>query len=314
MGNSDLASNASDDKYWTANEAPYGMVMALSTNMRYVFTPMALHADKVHVRPMLAFGSKGTQDPEDVPLPIAPEVGAVMCANGLCFKNFEVDKALSEPRAYVAYVGTDGSVEKDKNWRGLAIGLNDLPYLGKEDCAWASEEAKDGVCSSWAKNLGDLSTILDGISQSEKLWGGCGEKNHTHNVALCVKDYNDNHKVENASKWFVPSVGQWMLALKGVGVEFQNDKFTPEGQAGTDKLNNLFQFIGTKLLTKAQEDEQKYDSKLCGYWTSTEYAENENDATRTKVYRINFQENESGISIDTCLKTKLNFVRPFIAF
>ncbi len=116
------------------------------------------------------------------------------------------------------------------------------------------------------------------------------------------------------SGWFLPCTGQWMLALKGVGVEFQNDKFTPEGQAGTDKLNNLFQFIGTKLLTKAQEDEEKYDNKLCGYWTSTEYAENENDATRTKVYRINFQENESGISIDTCPKTKLNFVRPFIAF
>jgi hypothetical protein len=64
----------------------------------------------------------------------------------------------------VAYVGTDGSVEKDKNWRGLAIGLDDVPYLGKDDCAWASEEAKDGVCSSWAKNLGDLSTIIDGIS------------------------------------------------------------------------------------------------------------------------------------------------------
>ncbi|MBR3067405.1 MAG: hypothetical protein IKG77_06660 [Prevotella sp.] len=312
--NGELTSNAHDGRYWTANEAPYGMAMSLTLDLTYAFVPQDLHADKVRVRPMLAFGSKGTQDPEDVPLPVAPEVGAVMCANGLCFKNFEVDKALSEPRAYVAYVGTDGSVEKDKNWRGLAIGLDDVPYLGKEDCAWASEEAKDGVCSSWAKNLGDLSTILDGISQSEKLWGGCGEKNHTHNVALCVKDYNDNHKVENASKWFVPSVGQWMLALKGVGVEFQNDKFTPEGQAGTDKLNNLFQFIGTKLLTKAQEDEEKYDNKLCGYWTSTEYAENENDATRPKVYRINFQENESGISIDTCPKTKLNFVRPFIAF
>jgi hypothetical protein len=302
-----LMSSPTEGRYWAVNEDINGQAVAMTNNLGYAFMSYAMDTE-CRVRPMIAFGVDGNVDTEYVALPEAPKVGSILCANGLCFNAQFVEYAFSEPRAVVVSVQKEsGKIEAGKDWKVLAIGLENATVAFTEEFKWGNEVyTPDVACTT--QDFG----LLDGFKMSEKLWGGCGN-NHEHQAAKAVENYarENKHKVDGGT-WFLPSTGQWVLALEGMGlkVDKQNQTITPKGKDGFDKVNGYFPnrkgLVCDQLLSVKKEDGKQYQDKSCGYWMATAMDDD-------KAHVIHFWNNEDGVKFNYAFYYHLNYVRPFVA-
>ena len=135
--------------------------------------------------------------------------------------------------------------------------------------------------------------MLDGIAATKAQAEGCGALKHVHGAAKACAARTlipmENRRANNLSDWFLPSIGQWMLALQGLGVNLdkKQDYYVPEWKYSFDFGDVKFDFRG------------EY------YWTSTQDTEN---------MKAIFVNTDGDIFFRATSKVAENDVRPFIAF
>ena len=239
-------------------------------------------------------------------------VGNFIGKDGNFYSTFQAAKQNGGAAAVVVYVGAAGSVEKGKDYKGLAMSLQDV-----NDYAWQKGTDAGHQCSITTYNKDthtpDITTILDGLACTEKLAGGCDGLGHDHPSAkYCINSFDaipaNIRSQKGLSNWFIPSLGQWILAMKYAGLSF--DVQTNRFSAGVETVNKKFiaddEFFGFAVDTYRQ--------------TSTL---DEKDSGHTNYYGIFFQsENNNSSDLDwkrvilstAPLRTVQIRLRPFIAF
>ncbi len=227
-----------------------------------------------------------------------PQVGCIIGQDGNFYTSTETATSNNtEPTAFVVYYGELGSVETGTQYRGIAI---NLVWAGKY--TWISETMKE-LCPI-AKDTEGIQEelILDGIACTEAMKLGCN-LGHEHMIAnlctVCDKEY----VIDNLphSKWFVGSIGQWILAAQGMGIPYDNKtkEFNAKnGSAVSDLFEkakvkaNVFSdesgvlrygFIWTSTLCKHPKDRNAYGFRFLSTG-QTGFSDN-NDVTELNLYR-----------------------------
>jgi len=170
--------------------------------------------------------------------------------------------ATETPIAIIAYVGAPGTVEaSDANFKGLAIALSDA-Y--DDICEWAV--APDGLeyCVSGGVDV-DLNAALNLINGKACTNTLEAHTAHAHAAAVYAKKNNDTPHPEDATTWFLPSMGQWNLIVKGLATKKAGSAVTTDltqNDNATYKASNLNSVITDAGGTGFEDAD---------YWSSTEY-------------------------------------------
>ena len=209
-------------------------------------------------------------------------------------------KAGVKPVAFVIYYdknASKGAVERDKDYKGLAIALTDLP----EQCEWAKENSY-GFCGGYEKTINsviedcDYKDYKDGIAKTQTMQSKACNKNHDHPAASEVKHYRSSLKMNQAtmekkgfSDFFIPSVKQWEIFFDNWDMELKDNYVKVFGGGSFFGIIEGFHL----------------DLKKSIYWTST-------SSDEKNAYVFQFGNNP--ITCDTSVKNEAHLVRPFIAF
>jgi len=112
-----------------------------------------------------------------------------------------------------------------------------------------------------------VATIKDGIAMTAEMEKHEKEKTKEYGdpafIAVMAKDRAKQQtplKSENFSDWFLPSIGQWLLAFEGVGAKWTGSEFSGGRTAAWNKILDLFTKAGLNTLSN------EYD-----YYTTTQY-------------------------------------------
>lgn len=151
----------------------------------------------------------------------AEHVGMVIGANGKVYTNAtKASNAGTTAVALIAYVGTNGSVDASSNtYRGLAIAMKNCR---ERWCLWY--EASCTFYDNQKTNVEDAIALKNGISMTDTLVSKDG---HTHAAAVAANSYNVSLP-SNTSAWFLPSMGQWNLIIKGLLTKKNGSSYTTD--------------------------------------------------------------------------------------
>ena len=240
-----------------------------------------------------------------IPLPLSQatsnEVGMVICSNGYVHSSVtDISTTCgSTASGIIAYVGSAGSVdESSATYKGLAIGLTNAGF----DIKWETgSDANNVKCVSQNNSVATALTYLDGITCTSTLAAGCGAS-HDHPAASTAASFGTVRPAE-ASGWFLPSLGQWNLIVKGLAAKAGkvvegNDLTISED----DDLGNL---TSATIITSAGGTNFGYNV----YWSTTEFLKpgTENRETDSWLY--------NGIGkVVHYSKTNTYYVRAIFAF
>ena len=145
--------------------------------------------------------------------------------------------------------------------------------------------------------------MLNGLAMTKLQQNGCG-KGHTHVLARACLAYNtftENMRKERGfSEWFIPSVGQWKLALEGMGL-------TP--------WDNMSAFTGvhnSNEILKAVFDR----AGLSSFWaTNSNYVSaSSSPIDKDHVYKLSFSFTANNGVPMKCEKKENFHAFPFMAF
>ena len=212
-------------------------------------------------------GPKGDNDNGPEVTPVGPldeaRVGAIVGLDGNFYENkAHCETSGTQPVAMVVYLSTDGHrVEKGKPWTGLALALSDATNAeGDQEFAWAigNNLTTMDICASVVGgglrtdegNAGEAETdyrslVLDGWAMTKRMaQHDC--YNHRHPAAETA--WSTANRPAGFSEWFMPSIGQWILALKGMGYERQ---YTSSVWGGKNNYNWEFKNNGKWLWEEA---------------------------------------------------------------
>lgn len=219
----------------------------------------------------------------------------------------------AEPIAIVAYVAPDNKyVEANSQFKGLCISLKKAGIA-----AWKSTATTDTCSTSFLSEFKNEPTIMDGLQATQNLNAGCNNS-HTHKAAtLCVNKDAPKGNQDIFSSWFMPSIGQFEIAVKTLGgfTWSSTNGFGSYSQKTelTGKLRKKFQDAGVGEMFDALIE----DSPL--YWTTTLVGKASGETDFTKAFTFTFQ-----YFLDSTQKQNLStFTRnlnedlsclPFIAF
>ena len=182
-----------------------------------------------------------SNEPQDIPA----KVGALVGLDGKFYENkAKCEAAGTQPVAMVVYLSTDGHrVEKGKPWTGLALALSDVTEGNTRRFKWLDVEDYK-VLGDKCSSVGGydrptellFSGLLDGWAMTQHLANHQCFASHRHTCA--EKAWSTENRPAGFSEWFLPSSGQWALALKSMGYTFTyNDvKKTWRFSGGSDKL------------------------------------------------------------------------------
>ena len=217
----------------------------------------------------------------------------IMAKNGLFYKTEDACKAAgTDPVALVVYVGDNAEVSGNVAYRRLAIS-----YANAADAEWDVTANRDNVCientsedrKSWEKQN-------NGIERTRKLF----EDGHDHPAAKAAW----NFKVEGfdpakygCSRWFLPTIGQAMMAVKGLDGRVEYDKDVDNWEC------DLNDFIGQEF-TDAGINTFNLNFNC---WTSTEY-------DQSNAVGFEFESRRGYVYLNVEPKYEQLSVRPFIAF
>lgn len=141
----------------------------------------------------------------------AEDVGKVIGADGRIYTNASAATAASTTAvAMIAYVGSAGSVDTGNGvYKGLAIAMSDAN--GGSACQWYTTYA-DATCVSHSDDLATALGFKNGIASTKTLT----TDGHTHAAATAAQNNNSTKAPICTSGWFLPSIGQWNLIVKGI--------------------------------------------------------------------------------------------------
>ena len=194
---------------------------------------------------------------------------SIIGTNGQFYDNVQAAKdAGTTPMAIVTYLGETKRAERGKAWNGLAMALDKLP---KEYQYTDEDHAKDACVPATFKGA-QADKDFTGWETTQTLVGGCG-KGHDHQAAKACNTYgadslNLTARQTEFSSWFLPSYGQWIAAVRALGVSYRytNDRDIVMSGFGTMEkgftdagVPNLWEFL---KFHSSNKDEQRV-------WTST---------------------------------------------
>ena len=188
------------------------------------------------------------------------DVGKVLCSNGHVHNT--VSDATSSgctASGIICYVGDHGSVDdSNSTYKGLAIALANCGSTIK----WCSQYSANCLASDYLTT--DVATAItkkNGINATYNLVNKTlsGTSGHTHAVANAANDFS-TARPSSASGWFLPSMGQWNLIVKGL---------TGSSTDLSTSINNDFKASNVnKKITAAGGTGLWSDY----YWSSTEWS------------------------------------------
>ena len=224
----------------------------------------------------VVYPSGVSESPFVYPLPYPIDLSEVTSAyvgSVISAQNAKVYKTVADavadgenPVAIIAYVGAPGSVEaSDANFKGLAIALSDADG---DDCKWADGDGLWAYCVSGGVDV-DLNAalnLINGKACTNTLETHTIENdyyNHNHPAAKFAKKNNDTPHPEDATTWFLPSLGQWNLIVQGLAKKTDNLTESENANYNASSLNTVITAAGGTGF------DQNGD-----YWSSTENDEN----------------------------------------
>ena len=186
---------------------------------------------------------KGPNDDNGPEVAVAPvqslqeaKIGAILGSDAKFYNNVTDAKNATGKDAVGIVVCLNGSkrVEKGQDWNGLIILLKMTERLAfgmpNEDC---DDEVKffNGLYDSMGYIEKDVNgqkvryyvaDELNGLYYTEYYSNGCNGRGHDHPIVkACNYDVFPNNA--NFSKAFMPSAGQFILAMKGLGIEWNRE-------------------------------------------------------------------------------------------
>ena len=198
-----------------------------------------------------------------------PAIGYYVGEDGNFYqKKEDCISANSRPAAMVVYLGDTYRVESDTEYNGLAIALENTVEKTYDEDNLYSENSYP--FSDISENVTGFSTDeymvaakdFNGLKYTEKMYN-----NKKHYPAAEVV-YDSFGVKGNFSKWFIPSAGQWCLAMEGLGL----------GKFGVIRQNeqgeNIYRFP-----CEHPNDDLLFVLKLktdMSFFTSTEFKEKDN--------------------------------------
>ena len=243
--------------------------------------------------------------PDVSPALAKPQLGALVDKNGKFWKDLksyenEYGSAVAnEPIGIVVYMGGNKRVEKGKNYNGLIMAYRDSYHniVNQDYYEYASDDdGRISYCSTATSKYTMLSRVLDGLANTERLVNANCKAGHQHDAAKYALNYQQARYVHwgnDFSGFFLPSAGQWILAMEGMGATWSNNngEFTKHVS-----LADFFDKAGAK----------KYCPKG-DYVTSTENSFN-------MIYGMSIALDGSQADMELFTKSENCKVRPFIAF
>lgn len=222
-------------------------------------------------------------------------VGRILASDGLTYAHVDSIKNGSKPMGIVVHYGLAGTAETDLPYRGLAIGLEPIKAM-----KWGDYKGCEAPIVQ-REHYDQFASTKDGYSVTLALWDGCDGKKHEHPAAEVCNEYM---KAESKplqkigfSGWFIPSVGQWILALENMGLTWQGkDRFGNDYKGPEELITRFYMHAGLQPVIYTGQN----------LWTSTLYDEE-------SVYTILFDHYRE-ISFPTMKKKDYLCTFPFIAF
>jgi len=159
----------------------------------------------------------------------------------------------------------------------------------------------------WAKKSYEptvgVASMLDGIKQSQRLRKSQCNANHRHPAFEYLPKDSEVLLSKGFSNWFIPSTGQWILAMQGFGLTWDGKSkdmyFGPQGINHYNLVQTFFKKIEAE------------DCQPMGfYWTATQTGDYSDEAYAFAFY------DDAAFRFDKferCDKDDI-FARAFIAF
>jgi hypothetical protein len=193
------------------------------------------------------------------------------------------------PVALVVYVGDDAEKNDNVAYSGLA-----MSYTYIDPLKWDDSDQREEVCIENTERQWNIwKNQNNAIERTKKL----AEDGHEHPAAKAAWEFkvNDFDPASHGfSPWFLPTAGQALKAIEGLGGDVEFDMLGPACWVSTLPAN---------WKSAGIED---FDI-IIDFWTSTEY-----DKQNAVVYDMHGD--DRFIYPTTVSKTAQHPVRPFIAF
>ena len=250
-----------------------------------------------------------TQDPEETPGDVAAdnvEVGYIIGKNGKFYRStIDAQEEGEGAVAMVVYLGGDKCVEKSKDWNGLAVALKDVEDMnGNKKFKYCGEDNMFTMCTNNASIKAHLAGRCDGWAMTQRLKNHACNAEHSHPGAEAV---GAMAKMEGFSEWFIPSAGQWDLAMEGMGF----GKYTERNTMIYGMKIWEYPLQGNTGAV-ALEDDEKYMSST--ERTRNQYHANGFNDVDGNINCLHYSNEHAGIRLQYALKTEDYLIRPFIAF
>ena len=236
------------------------------------------------------------------------DIGRVIGADGKLYDNAtSATDASTQAVAVIAYVGAAGSADASSTtYRGLAIAME---YCNKDNTGtgnWNGTGSTNPWCNKTVQCNTEQNTDIsivrnwkDGISKTTSL---VENTDHNHWAAKAAKNYNVSVPSTGTSGWFLPSIGQWQLIIKGLVTKQDNlsalyDEplnYYPnsDNKMKSGYFNSILTAAGAALL------------QTSGHWSCSEY-------NNSSAWRVMFQ---SGYANQVEKNNNNNYVRAVLAF
>ena len=159
------------------------------------------------------------------------DVGQILANDGVVYSTVTAaTEAGATPSGIIAYVGTAGSVDTSSStYKCLVISLDDANTLDSR-VQWnyvgsnGDMDPNTGTCVSQNEDLVTVLGYKNGIACTTTLYNSNGTgvtstcKNHNHPPARLARNYS-TVRPSGTSEWFLASMGQWNLILKGLATK-----------------------------------------------------------------------------------------------
>ena len=212
----------------------------------------------------------------------APALCSIIGADGKFYKTvLDAKAANSGQDALAIVVALNGNkrVEKGQDFNGLAMALTI-----KNGIAWYENIPENSKCDvTEIDEFQKVKTALDGIALTTKFVGGCG-KNHNHVAATYCRNYTPALTAEQRqqlgfSEWFMPAIGQCVIAMKALGLSW-NDQTGYDYEQHPDEISAL-----KKKFTDAGAPESVATSY---YWTSSVFSDSQFGNSAANMFSFNY--------------------------
>ena len=152
------------------------------------------------------------------------KVGYYFAADGNIYKTKKTCDKYGGAQAVVVYLGGEYRVEDDQSYNGLAMSLL------KTETYW-DKEGSSSMCDNnmfWYANVEDALKAFNGMAYT-RFMKECTKEGHNHEKIRDDLSVFEDIKTSNngivKSSWFVPSLGQFLLAIEGLGGKYDEKGF-----------------------------------------------------------------------------------------